>query len=89
MWPLGEVDVSVEQARIGIILSAIFTIINCLVNGISAYFNGKNKTAIELAKIEAERAKTIAQINADQSRKAHAELTSKVEDIQATLNAGT
>lgn len=80
--------VSVEEGRTALVLTALFSLLNLVANGFSAYFANKNKTEIELAKIAAESAKDVAEINAAQARKAHKELSEKVDDVQASIQNG-
>lgn len=95
MWSvLSEVDISAEQARLGIWVAAAMGVLNAIANILNAWYSKRSKEKLELARIAAESAERIAKINAEAAQKAaeaarqsHAVLQAQVSDVQATVDS--
>lgn len=91
-WLLAEVDITAEQARLGIWVNAFLLLFNVLAGAVNAWYNKHTATKIELARIAAESAERIAigtakkmDETAKRSKEAHEELSAKVDEISAAL----
>jgi predicted site-specific integrase-resolvase len=85
---LAQVDISAEQARLGIWVTAILTIVNVIANIASALYNKHNSTKLELARISAQSAERIALATQKRTEQSHHELVAKVDEA-ATVAEST